>query len=129
MPLTHCECTAPGHCPRHRCVKTPHWHHLCQTRPDYYQLWEEGQGPGQDLPPPRPARTDSQHRGGSVREAVCPSCQGLVRLKVFACTVHTECTLARALGTRACCATCSDYTVSEAVLEQAAAASPTKELS
>lgn len=27
--------------------KTPHWHHLCQTRKDYFEAWERGNGPGQ----------------------------------------------------------------------------------
>jgi cellulose synthase/poly-beta-1,6-N-acetylglucosamine synthase-like glycosyltransferase len=50
--MTPCECAAAGFCPRHHCRKTPHWHMLCQTRPDYFRLWEEGRGPGQHLAPP-----------------------------------------------------------------------------
>jgi len=42
-----CECNGPGFCQRHKCNKTAHWFHLCQTRPDYFQLWEQGRGPGQ----------------------------------------------------------------------------------
>jgi hypothetical protein len=45
--VTDCECTDAGFCPRHRCRKTEHWLMLCQTRPDYFQRWEQGQGPGQ----------------------------------------------------------------------------------
>ncbi|MCA9045314.1 MAG: hypothetical protein KDA69_13390 [Planctomycetaceae bacterium] len=42
---TQCVCTDPGFCERHQCQKTPHLLKLCQTRPDYFQLWEEGHGP------------------------------------------------------------------------------------
>ena len=35
-------------CNRHQCLKTPSLHHLCKTRLDYFKLWEEGVGPGQD---------------------------------------------------------------------------------
>jgi hypothetical protein len=43
------------------------------------------------------------------REEPCPSCRGAVRLKVFACALHGECTIARSLTGVACCATCPDY--------------------
>ena len=39
----------------------------------------------------------------------CPTCQGNVRLKVFACDLHGQCTVAKALDGIACCATCRDY--------------------
>lgn len=42
-----CVCSQAGFCERHQCLKTKHWHMLCQTRADYFQLWEEGRGPGQ----------------------------------------------------------------------------------
>lgn len=46
------ECTCnptefPFWCERHRVYKTKHWVELCQTRPRYFQIWEEGRGPGQ----------------------------------------------------------------------------------
>jgi len=47
---TGCVCSGPGFCDRHQCAKTPHWHHLCQTRADYFGLWESGNGPGQSRP-------------------------------------------------------------------------------
>jgi hypothetical protein len=37
--------------------KTPNMVKLCQTRPDYFAAWEEGRGPGQNIPkqePPAP---------------------------------------------------------------------------
>lgn len=48
-----CVCEQPGWCERHQCHKTPHWHRLCQTRPDYYAMWEAGRGPGQVVPQPK----------------------------------------------------------------------------
>jgi hypothetical protein len=45
-----CQCepqSFPFECARHGCIKTEHWWNLCQTREDYFQLWEEGRGPGQ----------------------------------------------------------------------------------
>lgn len=53
---TNCECAAPGWCERHQCKKHPHFHKLCQTRADYFELWEKGAGPGQNL---QQATTDS----------------------------------------------------------------------
>ena len=44
--VTGCVCDAPGNCPRHGCAKTPHFHQLCRTRPEYFSLYEEGRGPG-----------------------------------------------------------------------------------
>lgn len=45
MTATGCTCTAPGLCPRHNCIKHAHYLRLCQTRPDYFALWEAGRGP------------------------------------------------------------------------------------
>jgi hypothetical protein len=48
-----CQCNISGTkdgwawCERHQVKKTAHWVRLCQTRPDYFQAWEEGRGPGQ----------------------------------------------------------------------------------
>lgn len=54
--VTGCTCTTAGWCERHRCRKNAHWFQLCQTRPDYFQLWETGQGPGQQsVAPASPA--------------------------------------------------------------------------
>jgi len=49
VPVTGCECPSPGKCKRHRCRKSPHLWQLCQTREDYFQLWERGEGPGQSV--------------------------------------------------------------------------------
>ena len=42
-----CECDGPGWCSRHLVNKGEHWYGLCQTREDYFNLWEMGEGPGQ----------------------------------------------------------------------------------
>lgn len=55
-----CECAVAGFCRRHKVSKVPHWHHLCNTRADYFARWEQGRGPGQhrgkpaSAPPPLP---------------------------------------------------------------------------
>ncbi len=43
--LTDCECTSPGWCERHRCLKTAHFHRLCRRNETYFQLYERGEGP------------------------------------------------------------------------------------
>lgn len=51
--MSQCQCqpdSFPFQCPRHGCRKTRHWWKLCQTRADYFRLWEEGRGPGQQRP-------------------------------------------------------------------------------
>ena len=39
-----CECPVPGFCARHRCDKSPYWHNLCRSRPEYFELWEQACG-------------------------------------------------------------------------------------
>lgn len=50
-----------------------------------------------------------RHRGMVLREQPCGRCPGSVRLKVFACDKHGECTSGKAQAGLACCATCPDY--------------------
>jgi hypothetical protein len=82
--------------------------HLCWLylhRADYRALWDR-----QVVPlPASPRRAACRHRGGGLRQEVCPSCRGHVRLKVLACALHGECTVGRPLPGLACCATCPDY--------------------
>ena len=59
----HCTCSQAGWCERHQCHKTAHWHRLCRTRPQYFRLWEQGRGPGQD---PSLARIDPPLRSVAV---------------------------------------------------------------
>ena len=45
--MTKCECALVGWCKRHKVDKTKHLLHLCQTRQDFFDAWEENRGPGQ----------------------------------------------------------------------------------
>jgi hypothetical protein len=84
---------------------------LCRTRADYFQLWEEGGGPGQQTGRRvNPAEhIPCWRQGDYLRKQTCASCCGTVRLKVFACDLHGECTVAKFLSGSACCRTCDDY--------------------
>ena len=44
-----CECSGPGWCARHMVNKGERWHELCKTREDYFDVWEMGEGPGQNF--------------------------------------------------------------------------------
>lgn len=35
-------------CNPHQCIKSRSLHNLCKTRADYFQMWEDGEGPMQD---------------------------------------------------------------------------------
>ena len=68
---TKCECPLAGFCKRHNMVKGPHLHKLCQTREDYFQLWEEGFGPGQGSPQNTAAKEEEvlrSSRSSSVQD-------------------------------------------------------------
>ena len=62
-----CQCNPdsfPFFCERHQCRKTEKWHGLCRNRPDYFELWEQGTGPGQAIPHsmrPSPGITKAEH--------------------------------------------------------------------
>ena len=44
---TPCECPLAGYCNRHEITKNLHHHKLCQNHEGYFNMWEEGRGPGQ----------------------------------------------------------------------------------
>lgn len=80
-----------------------------------FDLWEQGKGPRQNLSGPMvkgPRRTSCQFLGQELRTQECSSCAGKVRLKVFACQLHKECTMGKWLDGVATCATCLDYETS-----------------
>lgn len=52
---------------------------------------------------------DCRHLGPELRRANCPTCAGHVQVKVFECSVYGECTLAKKIGSIACCQTCERY--------------------
>jgi FkbM family methyltransferase len=62
---------------------------------------------------PRPPQASSlvlcRHCGGEVRRETCPDCPGSVRVKIFRCAVHRECTHQKRLAGVACCAGCSEF--------------------
>lgn len=47
MTITQCECVLAGHCKRHNVSKAKHHVKLCQERPEFFEAWENGNGPGQ----------------------------------------------------------------------------------
>lgn len=53
------------YCDRHKCTKTNSLWKLCQTRQDYFDLWEEGKGPMQDSFSKELMEQDKQNRKGS----------------------------------------------------------------
>lgn len=61
-------------------------------------------------PPPAHSRTQKcRHRGEEIGTEECPTCRGSVKVKVFTCDVHEECTLVKQLDDVACCRRCDDY--------------------
>lgn len=50
------------------------------------------------------------HFGAETRRVECPTCRGNVQVKVFACAVFGECTLAKSLDGTACCQACEQFT-------------------
>ena len=108
MKITDCNCTAPGWCERHQCDKHEfHWE-MCRRRVDWFAMWEAGvmaTTPTISVP----TRLPCWHRGIETRRVVCSACQGHVDLKVLACDVHHECTVARVFESLACCLMCIDF--------------------
>lgn len=50
-----------------------------------------------------------QHLGQPIGFVECPTCNGNVRLKVFACDIHQQTTMKKPMSGIACCATCREY--------------------
>lgn len=51
MHTTPCQCERPGWCERHGMNKSPHLHMLCRNNQRYFDAWEAGIGPGQNIDP------------------------------------------------------------------------------
>lgn len=109
--VTDCECTEPGWCERHRCHKTRMWFQLCRRSPQLFALWEQGRGPGQPgvQRDPDARKQACMHRGEVLRIVDCPTCRGRVGVKVFACQLHEQCTIAMQVANITCCGTCAEY--------------------
>lgn len=54
-------------------------------------------------------KKDCRHLGAQLRLTDCPTCSGRVQVKVFACEVYGECTLAKKVDDLGCCQTCEYY--------------------
>ena len=64
-PRTPCQCENKDgnehiYCERHKCLKTPSLHSLCQYRRDYYDLWEQGIGPMQSMLPEKKEKKEEK---------------------------------------------------------------------
>ena len=66
--MTSCVCPVAAYCDRHRTEKNSHWHRLCQTRPDYFDAWERGRGPGQKRPPEERAARRARIKAAAARQ-------------------------------------------------------------
>jgi len=69
-----CECDGPGFCQRHGIMKSVHWWHLCQTSEKYFQAWEDGRGPGQNLGQGS-VFTPVSKEHIAARMAICENCE------------------------------------------------------
>ena len=119
--VTDCECTEAGWCERHQCHKSEFWYQRCQRYPSLFAAWEKGHGPGQVRQTGTTSYPSIRASCVSVREVLreeeCPSCRGNVRIKVFRCELHGECTLSSKLSSVRACRACPDY-VAERVTEE-----------
>jgi hypothetical protein len=66
--MINCVCDIPngGYCKRHGIQKSAHWVVLCTTRPKYFQAWEDGYGPGQNMPRIRVRESINSHIGDII---------------------------------------------------------------
>lgn len=87
------------------------WFKACRRVPQLFALWEQGRGPGQrgastTLEAPR---QPCKHRGELLRTLQCPTCRSQIGVKLFACFLHEECTVAKQFADVACCGACRDH--------------------
>lgn len=47
--ITDCECELAGYCARHKVKKPSQWVDFCQNDSRYFDAWERGEGPGQQV--------------------------------------------------------------------------------
>jgi hypothetical protein len=95
----------PCHCNRCHLITGPYTPDQCRLcwlyhhAPAYRALWDSAAR----------AVAACRHRGEAIDLIECPTCQGRIRLKVFACTVHGQCTIDTPLLIVACCKQCPDF--------------------
>lgn len=109
MKVTPCECKEPGWCERHQCEKSRHFYELCRRRQDYFELFEKGQTFLQRPRIKNSSKLACQYREAVVGEVECSTCTGSVRIKLFSCPIHKQCTVAKQMEGTVCCLTCEDY--------------------
>jgi hypothetical protein len=69
---TPCECPLAGYCNRHGVTKHLHHHKLCQNHQGYFDMWEEGRGPGQKRKAKKPEQQkDSQPKCKFCKNTGC----------------------------------------------------------
>lgn len=71
-------------------------------------VWSALSGGYVDLTNTPPLRDNCQHLGETLRLINADCCGGRTRLKILACSIHCECSLA-AVPDVADCLTCPDY--------------------
>ena len=60
--------------------------------------------------PPTPKHGPCANIGNPTGATVeCPTCNGKVRLKLFACAAHGQCTTGKRVAGVACCVGCGEY--------------------
>lgn len=60
-------------------------------------------------PPRAPRQRPCVHLGAEARQVQCATCGGRVLVRVFACALYAEATLAKPLAGVRCCQTCPSY--------------------
>lgn len=124
------ECHELLHCDRRECLPSGLVHcldarvlqnaegfpgSLCLTC--YYRLHPPPEGAPPEPPASKARGLSCAHLGAPTGETrLCGTCQGDVRLKVFACAKHLACVPTRKVEGLACCLDCPDYQATEVKL-------------
>lgn len=81
---------------------------LYSNRDDYRAAWD-AQRPTVRQPEKKVNKKTCRHAGDVLRTELCKKCGGSVKIKVFACELHGECSMQKEIQGIACCAKCPDY--------------------
>ena len=97
-----CTCPLAGFCPTHNRKMVGRKYEICQginvtdqRREAYLTHWTA-------QPVPKASNRECGHRGGEIEKRQCPTCSGHVMVKLFACTVHGECSISKSVGAKVC---------------------------
>jgi len=110
MHVTDCECTEPGWCERHKCHKSKFIFESCRRRRDFFRAWENG-GLRHLCRSDRAhdRKKTCVHRGQELRKVRCETCTGNVQVKIFACSVYSECVIGSVVENLTSCVLCDSY--------------------